>query len=112
MQLGGRITKHGTFRLPPPCSLQTRRARRVLNWTAGYRMAINALPNRPVVYLGNRLRALTHRVGDDDRLDGVAHALERVTAAIPRQGHVKDVLSGTWLDHPLHPMLTDLPIGF
>src|SRR5205085_8084212 len=25
---------------------------------------------------------------------------------------LKDVLSGTWLGHPLHPMLTDLPIGF
>jgi nitrite reductase/ring-hydroxylating ferredoxin subunit/uncharacterized membrane protein len=25
---------------------------------------------------------------------------------------VKDALSGTWLGHPLHPMLTDLPIGF
>ena len=26
-------------------------------------------------------------------------------------GPVKDLLSGTWLGHPLHPMLTDLPIG-
>ena len=25
---------------------------------------------------------------------------------------VKDALSGTWLGHPVHPMLTDLPIGF
>ena len=25
---------------------------------------------------------------------------------------VKDALYGTWLGHPLHPMLTDLPIGF
>ena len=24
----------------------------------------------------------------------------------------KDALSGTWLGHPLHPLLTDLPIGF
>ena len=23
-----------------------------------------------------------------------------------------DVLSGTWLGHPLHPALSDLPIGF
>jgi nitrite reductase/ring-hydroxylating ferredoxin subunit/uncharacterized membrane protein len=27
-------------------------------------------------------------------------------------GRIKDLLSGTWLGHPLHPMLTDLPIGF
>lgn len=25
---------------------------------------------------------------------------------------VKDALYGTWLGHPLHPMMTDLPIGF
>src|SRR5437667_12885469 len=24
---------------------------------------------------------------------------------------VKDLLSGTWLGHPLHPLLTDVPIG-
>ena len=27
-------------------------------------------------------------------------------------GPVKDALSGTWLGHVLHPVLTDLPIGF
>jgi nitrite reductase/ring-hydroxylating ferredoxin subunit/uncharacterized membrane protein len=26
-------------------------------------------------------------------------------------GPVKDALSGTWLGHPLHPLLTDIPIG-
>ena len=26
-------------------------------------------------------------------------------------GPVKDALSGTWLGHALHPLLTDLPIG-
>jgi nitrite reductase/ring-hydroxylating ferredoxin subunit/uncharacterized membrane protein len=30
--------------------------------------------------------------------------------AIPK-GAVKDTLSGTWLGHALHPMLTDVPIG-
>ena len=28
-----------------------------------------------------------------------------------RAGPVKDALSGTWLGHALHPLLTDLPIG-
>src|SRR6185369_10409995 len=65
-----------------------------------------------VVYAGNRLRAGLDRMGEDRRIDGAVRALQRVTTAIPRQGPVKDVLSGTWLDHPLHPMLTDLPIGF
>ena len=36
--------------------------------------------------------------------DAVRHALDRQP--------LKDVLSGTWLGHPLHPLLTDLPIGF
>lgn len=32
-------------------------------------------------------------------------------ATVVRPGAVKDLLSGTWLGHPAHPMLTDLPIG-
>ncbi|MGH9070861.1 MAG: Rieske 2Fe-2S domain-containing protein [Acidimicrobiales bacterium] len=43
-----------------------------------------------------------------DRLGGpLATAAGRVTR--PRQ--VKNVLSGTWLGHQLHPLLTDVPIG-
>ena len=37
-------------------------------------------------------------------------ALRHPTKFIGR-GLVKDVLSGTWLGHALHPMLTDIPIG-
>ena len=33
-------------------------------------------------------------------------------AEVVPHGPAKDLLSGTWLGHPLHPMLTDLPIGF
>src|SRR5205823_3983294 len=29
-----------------------------------------------------------------------------------KPGALKDFLAGTWLGHPLHPVLTDLPIGF
>lgn len=35
---------------------------------------------------------------------------KRVRQAIP-QGAVKDAISGTWLGHALHPMLTDVVIG-
>ena len=55
--------------------------------------------------LGERLEATTTL----DRLAQPAH--RAVTAALP-QGPVKDVLHGVWLGHPLHPLLTDLPIGF
>jgi nitrite reductase/ring-hydroxylating ferredoxin subunit/uncharacterized membrane protein len=44
-----------------------------------------------------------------DRVAGPAH--RAVSAALPR-GPVKDALHGVWLGHPLHPVLTDLPIGF
>lgn len=31
--------------------------------------------------------------------------------ALTRLGPLKDVLHGTWLGHPLHPALTDVPVG-
>src|SRR5215210_2976155 len=44
-------------------------------------------------------------------LDGPARTVaKRVRDAVPA-GPVKDALSGTWLGHALHPLLTDLPIG-
>ena len=46
-----------------------------------------------------------------DALDAPAHAVGKsVRDAVPA-GPVKDALSGTWLGHALHPLLTDLPIG-
>jgi nitrite reductase/ring-hydroxylating ferredoxin subunit len=45
-----------------------------------------------------------------EALDGVAGRLaEVVRSALPRPA--KDALSGTWLGHPLHPLLTDIPAG-
>jgi nitrite reductase/ring-hydroxylating ferredoxin subunit/uncharacterized membrane protein len=73
---------------------------------------MNVRRRRPVLYASNELRAVMDRVGDERKLDDAARGLARVTGAIPSKGPVKDALSGTWLDHPLHPMLTDLPIGF
>jgi nitrite reductase/ring-hydroxylating ferredoxin subunit/uncharacterized membrane protein len=55
--------------------------------------------------LGERLEA----IDAIDRVAGPAH--RRVTAILP-SGPLKDVLHGVWLGHPLHPVLTDLPIGF
>jgi nitrite reductase/ring-hydroxylating ferredoxin subunit/uncharacterized membrane protein len=51
-------------------------------------------------------------IESDARLDGLG---DRLTGAIGQAipaGAVKDGLSGVWLGHALHPMLTDLPIGF
>lgn len=40
----------------------------------------------------------------------VEQAMDEAAAAIPPRA--KSFLGGDWLGHPLHPMLTDLPIGF
>jgi uncharacterized membrane protein len=38
--------------------------------------------------------------------------LERGLRTALRPGPLRDALRGTWLGHPLHPPLTDVPIGF
>ena len=59
-----------------------------------------------------QLRRLPDAVESAAFLDGPADAvMGAVSKAIPA-GPVKDALSGTWLGHVLHPLLTDLPIGF
>lgn len=40
----------------------------------------------------------------------VEHMLDEAADAMPAKA--RSVLGGDWLGHPLHPMLTDLPIGF
>jgi len=58
------------------------------------------------------LEQLVDGIAHTEWLDKVAVPVkDKVTQVIPK-GPVKDLLSGTWLGHPLHPMLTDLPIGF
>lgn len=44
-------------------------------------------------------------------LDGPAGALANVIKKAVPSGPIKDALSGTWLGHPLHPLLTDVVIG-
>jgi nitrite reductase/ring-hydroxylating ferredoxin subunit/uncharacterized membrane protein len=58
------------------------------------------------------LHRLVARVGRLEQLDAIAAPVTKlVKRAVPPKSLVKDVLSGTWLGHPLHPMLTDIPIG-
>ena len=57
-------------------------------------------------------RNLVHRLGAAEGLDRLAKPAASKVAEVVGHGTVKDLLSGTWLGHPLHPMLTDLPIGF
>ncbi len=44
---------------------------------------------------------------------GLASAIQKLmTALLPRSlKPLKDFLNGTWLEHPLHPVLTSVPVG-
>lgn len=44
-------------------------------------------------------------------LDAVGHALQDAVNAATKPTALKNALNGAWLGHPLHPMLTDVPIG-
>jgi nitrite reductase/ring-hydroxylating ferredoxin subunit/uncharacterized membrane protein len=45
-------------------------------------------------------------------LDAISEPLQKaVRVAVPQESNLKDLLSGTWLGHPLHPPLTDVVIG-
>jgi nitrite reductase/ring-hydroxylating ferredoxin subunit/uncharacterized membrane protein len=60
---------------------------------------------------GRRLNALVDRLGTDTRLDRLAAPLSAAANALTRNDDTKSLLSGTWLGHRLHPLLTDVPIG-
>ena len=58
-----------------------------------------------------RIRDVVDVIGDIKALDRVGKVVGDTFDKFVQPGPVKDGLSGTWLGHPLHPVLTDLPIG-
>lgn len=44
-------------------------------------------------------------------LDAFAQSLGGLISTVLQPGKAKDLISGTWMGHPVHPMLTDIPIG-
>jgi nitrite reductase/ring-hydroxylating ferredoxin subunit/uncharacterized membrane protein len=56
--------------------------------------------------------SVTDAIASATSMDRPAAAVSGAVATMTPPGPVKDLLSGTWLGHPLHPLLTDLPIGF
>jgi nitrite reductase/ring-hydroxylating ferredoxin subunit/uncharacterized membrane protein len=56
-------------------------------------------------------RFLADRVERAEALDPASDATAAVVAKAVPQGVVREFLAGTWLGHPLHPVLTDVPIG-
>jgi nitrite reductase/ring-hydroxylating ferredoxin subunit/uncharacterized membrane protein len=59
-----------------------------------------------------RAAELARAIEQFDRLDAVAGRVQAVArSAAERAPGAKDVLGGTWLGHPLHPLLTDVVVG-
>jgi nitrite reductase/ring-hydroxylating ferredoxin subunit/uncharacterized membrane protein len=58
----------------------------------------------------NAMRMLT-RLETADSLDPVSDKLQEAVAALVRPRRVRDWLHGTWLGHPLHPVLVQAPVG-
>jgi len=59
-----------------------------------------------------RLRRLPELIEGLSFLDRPAEVGGRFISKVVPPGRFKDLLSGTWLGHAVHPLLTDLPIGF
>ncbi|MGH2869889.1 MAG: DUF2231 domain-containing protein [Solirubrobacteraceae bacterium] len=57
------------------------------------------------------LNALAARLESVEALDGLGRAAGRTVRGLIPAGAPKDLLSGAWLGHALHPMMTDIPIG-
>jgi nitrite reductase/ring-hydroxylating ferredoxin subunit len=51
------------------------------------------------------------RIAQLEALDAPAKKIGKAVRTVIRPGPVKDALSGTWLGHALHPMLTDVTVG-
>ena len=59
----------------------------------------------------NSMHDVAMRIEKFDALDGIAEPLADTVKKLIPPGRLKDLLSGTWLGHQLHPLLTDIPIG-
>ena len=57
------------------------------------------------------LHGLMKRIEKAERLDAVAEPLSSGVQKAVTPAAVRNLLSGTWLGHSVHPMLTDVPIG-
>ena len=67
-----------------------------------------SVPPRPSSPL---LHEAVEQIGMAEVLDPPAKKLGKAVRSALGPGKLKDALSGTWLGHALHPLLTDIPIG-
>src|SRR3954467_12415278 len=57
------------------------------------------------------LMGILERVSDSSGLDKVVDPARKAVLAALRPPAFKDFLHGTWLGHPLHPVLVQVPVG-
>jgi nitrite reductase/ring-hydroxylating ferredoxin subunit len=56
-------------------------------------------------------RAIPETIQRLKQIDAVSEPVSKAVSDVLPPGRVKDVLAGTWLGHPVHPMLTDVVVG-
>src|SRR3954447_19802727 len=54
---------------------------------------------------------LLERIGSLEVVDGPAQALAKLVRNVKAPAKINEALSGTWLGHPVHPLLIVLPMG-
>ena len=57
------------------------------------------------------LMGILDRVADVTAFDKAIEPARRAVQSVLRPQAVKDLLHGTWLGHPLHPVLAHVPVG-
>src|SRR3954449_6355504 len=57
------------------------------------------------------LMGILDRVADTGAIDKLVEPVRRVVQGALRPPALKDFLHGTWLGHPLHPVLAQVPVG-
>jgi nitrite reductase/ring-hydroxylating ferredoxin subunit len=57
------------------------------------------------------LMGMLDRVADTTGIDKVVEPVRRVVQGALRPQALRDFLHGTWLGHPLHPVLAQVPVG-
>ncbi|MGY1830497.1 Rieske 2Fe-2S domain-containing protein [Geodermatophilus sp. SYSU D01180] len=57
------------------------------------------------------LMGILDRLADVSTFDRAIEPARKAVQAVLRPGVLKDALHGTWLGHPLHPVLVQVPVG-
>jgi nitrite reductase/ring-hydroxylating ferredoxin subunit/uncharacterized membrane protein len=57
------------------------------------------------------IASVVDQIASADQLDRLTAPLAKLVARATKQDAVKNALSGTWLGHQFHPLLTDVTIG-